>query len=108
MTMYCLSPKQYAKKILHLSQHMLDLSYKQDWIVCAELEEQRQQVMTDLFNHTDMPEALVDISEILEQVVLIDSESIYLCDEARAKERDNLQKVKSRKKAASVYHSHQF
>ncbi len=107
MTMYCLSPAQYAKKILRLSQHMCDMSYKQDWHACMELEEQRQKVMTDLFNHPDMPEALAEIAELLEQVLYIDSESLYICEEARAKELDNIKENKSRQKAVTAYHAHQ-
>jgi len=106
MTMYRLSPTQYAKKILHLSQHMRDMSYKQDWNTCTELEEQRQNVMDALFNHPDMPDALAEIADILEQVLLIDSESLYLCEEARAKELHSLKENKSRHKAAIAYHSH--
>jgi len=87
---------------------MRDLSDKQDWNACIELEEQRQKVMTELFNHNDMPQALTEIADVLEQVLFIDSESIYMCEEARLKERDSIKKVKSRKKAATAYHSHQI
>ncbi len=107
MTMYCLSPAQYAQKILRLSQHMSDMSYKQDWHACMELEEQRQKVMADLFNHPDMPMALAEIADTLEQVLLIDSESLYMCEEARAKELASLKENKSRQKAAIAYHVHQ-
>jgi len=107
MTMYCLSPAQYAQKILRLSQHMSDTSYKQDWHACMELEEQRQNVMDDLFSHPDMPMALVDISDILEQVLLIDSESLYMCEEARTKELNSFKENKSRQKAAIAYYAHQ-
>ncbi len=108
MTMYRLSPRQYAQKILRLSQHMRDLSYKQDWTACAELEEQRHAVMTDLFNHQDMPAALTDIADILEQVLLTDTESIYICEEARLKESDSIKKTRTQKKAATTYHAHQL
>ena len=107
MTMYCLSPVQYAQKILHLSQHMCDMSYKQDWHACMELEELRQNVMNDLFSHSDMPDALAEIADILEQVLYIDSESLYMCEEARAKELNSLKENKSRYKAVVAYHAHQ-
>ncbi len=86
---------------------MSDMSYKQDWHACMELEEQRQNVMDDLFNHPNMPMALVDIGEILEQVLLIDSENLYICEEARTKELNSLKENKSRQKAAIAYYAHQ-
>jgi len=106
MTTVMLSPVQYAKKILHLSQHMQEMSYKQDWNACIELEEQRQTVMDALFEHQDMPQALEEIAGILEQVLFIDSESLYICDEAKQKEMDKIKESKNRKKAAQSYHSH--
>ena len=106
MTTYSLSPSQFAKKILHLSQHMRDMSHKQDWTACMELEEQRQVVMNALFGHKDMPQALEDIAEILEQVLFIDSESLYICEEARNKEMKNIKKSMTQRKAALSYHSH--
>lgn len=104
--MHCLSPKQYAQQILRLSQHMRDMSYKQDWSACIELEEQRQSVMTALFEHNDLPLALEDIAEILEEVLFIDSESLYMCEEARVKEMNSVKESKSRQKAVVAYHSH--
>lgn len=106
MPTYNLSPKQYAIKILHLSQHMQDMSYKQDWPACIELEEQRHRVMNDLFEHRDMPKALEHITDILEQVIYIDSESLYICEEARSRELQSINKNKSRHKAAVTYLSH--
>lgn len=105
MPTYNFTPKQYASKILHLSQHMRDMSYKQDWPACIELEEQRQAVIDSLFLHRDMPRALEDIADIIEQVVFIDSESLYICEEARTKEMDNIKHGKKRQKAAITYHS---
>lgn len=105
MSMYSLSAKQYAQQILRLSKHLRDMSYKQDWSACIELEEQRQNVMHALFEHHELPQALPDIAEILEQVLLIDSESLYMCEEARAKEMQSVKESKSRKKAVVAYHS---
>jgi len=107
MTMYCLSPIQYAQKILRLSQHMCDMSYKQDWYGCMELEEQRQTVMDELFEHPEMPEALAKIANILEQVLFIDSENLYICEEARTKELEGLKENKSRHKAVLAYNESQ-
>ena len=106
MSMHCLSPKQYAQQILRLSQHMRDMSYKQDWSACIKLEEQRQNVMHALFEHDDLPQALADIAEILEQVLYIDSESLYMCEEAREKEMNSVKESKSRKKAVVAYHTY--
>lgn len=82
---------------------MQDMSYKQDWQACIELEEERQIVMNDLFKHQDMPTVLQDISDIIEQVVYIDSESLYICEEARNKELKSINKVRSGYKAAVTY-----
>ena len=106
MSLHNLKPKQYAQQILRLSEHMRDMSYKQDWTACIKLEEQRQTVMTALFEHDEITQALADIAEILEEVLYIDSESLYMCDEARVKEVKSLKDSKSRRKAVVAYHSH--
>lgn len=85
---------------------MREMSYKQDWSACIELEEQRQNVMNALFEHDDLPQALADIAEVLEEVLFIDSESLYMCEEARVKEMNSVKRSKSRHKAAVAYHSH--
>lgn len=106
MSLHRLTPTQYAQQILRLSEHMRDMSNKQDWTACIKLEEQRQTVMKALFEHQELTGSLMDISEILEEVLYIDSESLYMCEEARAKEMQSLKESKSRRKVASAYHSH--
>lgn len=103
MNTYRLSPKQYGMKILHLSQHMLVMSYKQDWRACMKLEEQRQNVINDLFTHHEMPGALEDIADIIEKVLSIDSESLYICEEARNNELKSINKAKTGFKAVVSY-----
>lgn len=106
MSMYSLSPQQYAQQILRISHHMRDMSYKQNWSACIELEEQRQNVMNALFEHDDLPQALTDIAETLEQILFIDSESLYMCEEARTKEMRSVKESQSGQKAVVAYHSH--
>ena len=82
---------------------MQAMSYKQNWQACMELEEERQHVLKALFEHHDMPQSLSDIAEIIEQVISIDSESLFICEEARAKEVKCINKAKTGYKAAVTY-----
>ncbi len=82
---------------------MQAMSYKQDWQACIEFEEERQIVLNALFEHQDMPEALEDIVDIIEQVVYMDSESLYICEEARNKEIKSINQSKKGYKAVVTY-----
>ena len=82
---------------------MQKMSYQQNWRACLELEEERQQVLKALFEHHDMPNKLKDIADIIEQVINIDSESLFICEEARSKEVKSINQAKSAYKAAVTY-----
>jgi hypothetical protein len=57
---------------------MLLLAKQRNWNAVAELEAERQLVITALFSHPQIAENLSDISSILMDVIEVDRESILL------------------------------
>lgn len=78
-----LSLEQSALKVLNLTRKMLTRARQADWQNVASLEAERQSNMDSLFRHPSLPGAMIEISDILQQVLELDRESLELGAEAK-------------------------
>ena len=101
-----LSPGQYASKILNLTRAMRQQAEDNDWQDFAVLENERQQIIEQLFDHPDMPGALYEIQSLLEQVILIDRESIAFGEAEKQRLGDYLGQRKQARQAVKLYRHH--
>lgn len=103
---YYLSPRQYAGKVLHLTRSMRERAETSDWQAFASLESERQAVIEQLFDHPEMPGALHEIQNLLQEVIDIDRESIALGEAEKKRLGDYLGQQKHARQAVKAYRHH--
>lgn len=81
--MQFLSLQQTANKILRLTTAMRQLAQEQNWQEFARLEAERQRSLEYLFKHPDISTALQDVADTLQQVIVLDQQSIELGEAAK-------------------------
>lgn len=97
------SPRQYAGKILRLSEHMLEQCRSRNWSAVAALESERQLALDALFRHPAMPGALPELADTLHQVMRLDRETIVLGEQERLQASSELGQLQAQRRAARAY-----
>ena len=98
-----LSPQQYADKILRLSHHIQRMAIAENWDVCARLEAERQSNIEELFEHPEINTALASISDVLRQVISIDSESMAVCEKHKHNIAKEIKAMHEGRRAVALY-----
>ncbi len=98
-----LSPEHYARVVLKFSQQIAGLAEKQDWEAARELENERQQAMQALFSHPDINEALPSMTQLLQQVMLLDAEVIIRGESELQHMAQQLNQLGRGKRAVNAY-----
>ncbi|MGM0679979.1 MAG: flagellar protein FliT [Pseudomonadota bacterium] len=106
MVKYYLSPGHYARKVLNLTRGMRQQAGESNWQVFAEMEQERQTIIEQLFEHPEMPGALHDIQHLLQDVIDIDRESIALGEAAAKRLGDYLGQRQQARQAMKLYRHH--
>ncbi len=96
-------PKQYADKILRLSHHMQQMAIAENWLMCAQLEAERQKTIEALFDHPQIATALASIADVLRQVISIDSESMAVCEKHKNLVLDEIKHLHDGRRAIAQY-----
>lgn len=103
---FYLSPGHYARKVLHLTRSMRQQAGESNWQVFAEMEQERQAIIEQLFDHPDMPGALHDIQHLLQDVIDTDRESIALGEAEKKRLGEYLDHRKQARQAVKLYRHH--
>ena len=77
-----------------------------NWQVFAEMEQERQAIIEQLFDHPDMPGALHDIQHLLQDVIDTDRESIALGEAEKKRLGEYLDHRKQARQAVKLYRHH--
>ncbi len=105
--MQYLSLEQCALKVLRLTKNMLLLASQGDWQNVSVLETERQASIESLFRHPSLPVAIAEISEILQQVLELDRQSLKLGSQARKGLVQALDQQSQGNRALQAYTSNQ-
>ncbi len=82
---------------------MLALAQKSNWQAVAELEAERQPVITDLFQHPDIQQHLGELAETLRDVIELDRQCILLGEQERTQKSEELKTLQHGKRAVFAY-----
>lgn len=98
-----MSPVQSAELVLRLTRKMLLSADQQDWVATQSIEEERNQVLQNLFNHPEFDLLLPSIATILYQVMDYDAQVIEQGEaQLRHMSQEMLKSVQSRR-AVNAY-----
>lgn len=97
------SPQQYADKVLRLSHHIHQMAIAQNWDMCSQLEEERQRTLEALFDHPQIPAALESISDVLQQVMCVDGESLVICEKHKMQVAAEIKQLHDGQRAVNTY-----
>ncbi|VAW94096.1 hypothetical protein MNBD_GAMMA22-2143 [hydrothermal vent metagenome] len=92
-----------ARQALTLSQNMLDMAHQSNWLLFEKTEQQRQKLLTEIFEHDDIHDMLFKITHFLQQILDIDNESIQLGQQARKETLHQLSTIRSNVTAVGKY-----
>ncbi len=101
-----MSPQQYADKVLRLSHHIQQMAVAENWAMCTQMEAERQKTIEALFDHPDVGNALASISEVLLQIISIDSESMAVCEKHKNIIANEIKQIHEGRRAVALYSSH--
>ncbi|MFV2059489.1 MAG: flagellar protein FliT [Gammaproteobacteria bacterium] len=91
------------KQVVALSEKMLGLAHQAHWISFEKTEQQRQKLLTKIFEHQSINEMLPKIANFLRQVLDYDCESIQLSEQARSDTVQELSAIHTNVHAVGAY-----
>ena len=99
----------WAFRILDLSQRLLELAKSARWDEMIQLETERRQLIDKLFSHPKIDTVLSNMSDLLEQVLNLDAQSIDLSVSARRDLANALNKggIHRSERVVDIYNSFQ-
>jgi len=86
-----------------LSEQMLEMAHQSQWLQFEDTEQQRQKILTTIFEHNAITEMLPKIAHFMQQILDIDNESIQLSELARREIMHELSTLHSNGHAVSAY-----
>jgi len=92
-----------SRQVVTLSEQMLQLAHQSQWLIFEETEQQRQKLLTQIFDHQDISEMLPKIGHFLQQMLDNDNESIQLSERARSDTMQELATLRSNVTAVGAY-----
>ncbi len=92
-----------ARRVVSLSQQMVNMAHQSQWRSFETTEKKRQKLLTTIFEHQSVSAMLPKIASFMQQVLDYDNESLQIGNQARTEILQELSTIRSNVNKVGAY-----